>query len=264
MGPIQPVFIISVPRSGSTLLQRMLAKHPQIYSRGEPWILLPQVVAMQRCGVDARYRHGLWYRAWDAFCEQLPHGKESYRSAVRELILRLYSEAAQSSDASHFLDKSPPYALIVDDIATLFPGARFIFLWRNPIGILASIAATYGRGRWRIYPLRHLVVEGLRTMAIAADNHADRVLEIQYESMVVEPEKTIRSALGHLGLEYDERCLLSASDPRAQREAFGDPTGVERYTTVSDQSLQKWRTVVCNLLRRWSVQSVLRDVGEPT
>ena len=56
-------FIISQPRAGSTLLQRLLATHPQIQTIGEPWLAIPFVYALREKGVTAEYIHVSQYRA---------------------------------------------------------------------------------------------------------------------------------------------------------------------------------------------------------
>jgi hypothetical protein len=80
-------------------------------------------------------------RALQDFFQELPAGEEDYLREVRSLALRLYEDAA-GPDARYFLDKSPPYHLVVEDLARLFPEAKLIFLWRNPLAVVASIVET--------------------------------------------------------------------------------------------------------------------------
>src|SRR2546430_17123071 len=57
-------------------------------------------------------------------------------------MLRLYERGA-GSRPRHFLDKSPPYCLVAAEIMHLFPEGKFVFLWRNPLSIVASIIPTW-------------------------------------------------------------------------------------------------------------------------
>jgi hypothetical protein len=108
---VRPVFIFSTSRSGSTLLQRILATHRGVATASEPWLMLPHAYTFRQRGIDAEYMHPLLSEAVMSFAERLPRGELDYREEVRELGLRLYAKAA-GPDAELFIDKSPPYCLI--------------------------------------------------------------------------------------------------------------------------------------------------------
>ena len=67
------------------------------------------------------------------------------------MVLRSTSRRG-GPDTRCFVDKSPPYHLIAQQIISTFPDARFVFLWRNPLSVLASIVDTLADGRWDTYP----------------------------------------------------------------------------------------------------------------
>ena len=117
---VAPIFIFSLPRSGSTLLQSLVASHPDVGTASEPWLLLPLVYGRRVRGVHAEYRHRLAAAAVDEFIRQLPRGRSSYNEAVRDVVLRLYTEAS-GENRRYFLDKTPRYHLIVNEIADLVP-----------------------------------------------------------------------------------------------------------------------------------------------
>ncbi len=83
--------------------------------------------------------------AWDVtsaaaiedFSQNLPSGSESYFGAVREFALDLYAQAAAAGE-TYFLDKTPPYAHFLPELARIFPEAKFVVLWRNPLAVVAS------------------------------------------------------------------------------------------------------------------------------
>src|SRR5438309_4568144 len=101
---IQPIFIFSVSRSGSTLVQRVIAAHEGVATASEPWLLLPHAYALRPDGVRAEYFHPLMARALQDFCATLPDGVEDYRRGIREFALGLYQRAA-GDGARYFLDK---------------------------------------------------------------------------------------------------------------------------------------------------------------
>ncbi len=145
---VRPVFLFSLPRSGSTLLQRMLATHPEVATTSEPWILLPQLYALRERGAVAEYGHRTAVRAIADFSDSLPGGRDDYLAEVRRSVTALYEQAA--GEAAWFLDKTPRYHLVVDEIMALFPDARFVFLWRNPLAVAASMIESFGRGHWNL------------------------------------------------------------------------------------------------------------------
>src|SRR5206468_7765156 len=94
---VRPVFVLSLPRSGSTLLQRMLASHPEIATSSETWLLLPQLYALRPHGAQAEYGHRTAARAVQDFCSVLPGGQDAYIAEVRRSVLALYELAADGA-----------------------------------------------------------------------------------------------------------------------------------------------------------------------
>src|SRR5688572_7827725 len=134
----QPIFLFSLPRAGSTLVQRVIASHDDVHTVSEPWLLLPFLYALRTDGARAEYWHEAGAEALADFCGALPGGEDEYRAAVRELAERLYS-AATPDGPRYFLDKTPHYHVIADEVMRTFPDAKFVFLWRNPLAALASL-----------------------------------------------------------------------------------------------------------------------------
>src|SRR5690606_14968727 len=122
--------------------------HSQVATVSEPWLLLPFVYALRSPGAVAEYSHRSLVTAMDDFCAALPNGRADYEAEVRMLALRLYARVTPPG-ATHFLDKTPRYCLIAEELLRIFPDAKFIFLWRNPLAILASM---FGKdSKWRTY-----------------------------------------------------------------------------------------------------------------
>ena len=84
-----PLFLLSLPRSGSTLAQRILAAHEPIATASEPWILLPYLYTLRERGIYAEYSHRVLVQAVNDFCAVLPGGRNDYVAEVRRLALRL-------------------------------------------------------------------------------------------------------------------------------------------------------------------------------
>ena len=140
------IFVISQPRAGSTLLQRILAAHPAVFSVAEPWLMLHPVYALKRGGVNAEYESSLARQGLDDFLSLFPEGEDVYIEALRGMASALYGRALTVEGKQYFLDKTPRYYLIIKELYRIFPQAKFVCLLRNPLAVLASILETWTGG----------------------------------------------------------------------------------------------------------------------
>jgi hypothetical protein len=255
----EALFLLSAPRCGSTLLQRLLGAHAEIATVSEPWLLLPLLYAQRDRGVYAEYAHTDLVRALDDFCAALPNGRADWHAEVREFALRLYERAAGGS-ARYFLDKTPRYALAVGELFRAFPDARFVFLWRHPLAMVASILETWGLGRWNLHYFKADVFDGVARLIAASRAHGERCVALRYEDLVREPEKQLRAVFAYLGLDWQPE-VLSGFGGVELRGRMGDRVGVERYASISDASMRRWTRVLANPLRRAWARRYLRWLG---
>jgi hypothetical protein len=258
---LKPLFIFSLPRSGSTLLQRVLAADSRISSAAEPWVLLPLVYALREHGASAEYSHYWANFALNDFVRELPNGKQDYLSAVGSAMRELYQKAAKNKDARYFLDKTPRYALIADEIMDIFPDGKFILLWRNPLAIVASIVETWGEGKWDVSMCKVDLFDGMASLIAGYQAHPEKTLAIQYESFLTSTEKELIRIAEYLELKIDPDVLKTFSQI-SFRGKLGDPTGVKNYQAVDTAPLEKWKTVINNPLRKMWCRRYLRWLGE--
>ncbi len=257
---IQPVFVLSLPRSGSTLVQRVLANAPTLATSPEPWLMLPLLAPL----APKRANSGAWDQYVDRsvaeFLGRLPAGDEAYLREIRRLVLALYRDAA-GPDASFFLDKTPPYHWVADALFRLFPDARFVFLWRNPLAVLASTVDTFCGGRWQPYRYRGSLFHGLANLTEAQERHADRSVSVRFEDLVTGGETPWRTVASHIGVDWDPRWLETFSGVDLG-PGHGDPTGVKSYERLSHEPLEKWKPSVFNPLRRSWCRRYLNWIGQ--
>jgi hypothetical protein len=116
--------------------------HSEIASLAEPWVMLPLVYATRKSGIFAEYNQDWSSQAVNDFISVLPGGKATYQAELRDFVIQLYSKHCPNGE-SYFLDKTPRYYLIIEELAEIFPDAKFIFLFRNPVEILSSILSTW-------------------------------------------------------------------------------------------------------------------------
>jgi hypothetical protein len=254
------VFLLSLPRSGSTLLQRLLAAHPQIAACGEPWLALPALYSLRESGVDSEYDHRTAARGIRSFCSHcLPGGEREYREALRDHLNRLYTSAAHGH--RYFLDKTPRYHLIADELLDLFPNAHFLFLWRNPLAIAASLLESWNQGRWNL-DVHAIDLYAGTTRLIGASMRTElNATAIRYEDLVTSPELELRRLLIWLGLDLPTSIVdRYASAPLAG--VVGDTRGTRRYRTISTEPLDKWKNTLTNPLRKAWANRYLDWLGE--
>jgi hypothetical protein len=256
---IKPIFVFSITRSGSTFLQRVVAAHEGVATVSEPWLLLPQLYARRRQGVVAEYTHPLLVTALEDFCKQLPAGDEDYTEELRRFALRLYSKAA-GPQARYFLDKSPPYYFVAEEIMDLFPEGKFIFLWRNPLSIAASIIETWLRGRWRpaLFPPDLFV--GLPRLIATYRANGSQAHAVRFEDLLGEDDSSWRALMDYLELEFDHDALSSFSAVPLNGR-MGDPNQTGGYAGVSSEPAYKWAQTIANPLRVSWCRRYLRFLG---
>jgi hypothetical protein len=249
---IVPIFIFSLPRTGSTLLQRLLAAHPDVSTTAEPWILLPLFYGRRERGVVAEYGHRSQVRALEDFREYLPRGDADIDEAVRAYALALYQKAS-SPRSRYFIDKTPRYHLIAEEIMRVFGNsARYVFLWRSPLAVVASIVTTWGGGRWKFNAYYVDLFDGLVALTDAYQRWAPLAHALRYEDLVEDPQRKLAACLRYVGLDPNHDIVDRLSMVRLHGR-MGDPTGVNRYESVSTQSLESWKSVLIGPYRRaWS------------
>jgi hypothetical protein len=256
---LRPIFVLSLPRAGSTLVQRVLAAHPEVSTTPEPWLLLPQVFAMRERGGLATYGHVNAARAIREFAARLPNGNEDYVEELRRFILALYSKAS-GGGGRYFLDKTPRYHFIAEELRAIFPDARWVFLWRNPLAVAASVVTTWANGRWRPDRWRLDLLEGPHNLVTAYERYRDDAFAVRYEDLILDPMTTWPRLFGYLDLRFDPS-LLNAL-PSVQLPArMGDRTGSARYQALSKEPLDKWKGVIGSPVRKRWCRAYLRRIG---
>ncbi|MFP3936849.1 MAG: sulfotransferase family protein [Phycisphaerae bacterium] len=256
---VSPLILFSLPRSGSTLLQRMLSLHGRIASTAEPWLLIPQLYAFRETGIAAEYRHRSLVKAMEDFCGELPEGKETYIRELRRFVLSLYSAAA-GPEASYFLDKTPRYALIAQDVLDVFPQGKFIFLWRNPLAAAASMVETWYDGKWRLRSRRLDLMESLENLLQARRSAGRRAIDVRFEDLLSDGESELKRICEYLELDF-QPAMIDRFAKVDFNGRLGDPTGAVRYKQLSTEPLAKWKRTFCNPLRKSWARKYLCRIG---
>lgn len=240
--PVNMLFVISAPRSGSTMLERMLESHSQILGGPEPHLLTPLAHLGVWDKVDkAPYDHILAAESQRLFVSKLPNGEQDYWDACRAYCEVLYGRYLGTSDKSICLDKTPAYALVLPFIAKVFPDARYVVLTRHPLATFASYANSFFDGDYRAAqdynPLLNRYVPALAAFLRRDDVAA---LHVRYEDLVRDPESWMQRISSHIGVEFEPETIDYGKQRTGKREGLGDPIGVQQHERPTTGSVKKW------------------------
>ncbi|WP_417558836.1 sulfotransferase family protein [Mesoflavibacter zeaxanthinifaciens] len=256
-----PIFIFSLPRSGSTLLQRVLMTDPNICSVAEPWLLLPQLYSLKKEGVVSEFSSLTAQQAIGDFIDNLPNKQIDYNISLNSFISDLYSKQCKNNER-YFLDKTPRYYLIINEIAEVFPNAKFIFLFRNPLHIFASIIETWGnKSISKIHRNSRDLTEGFNALSNGYKIHKERSISVNYEDFVNYPEIELKKISNYLDLKIDSEVLKDFSKQDTKGE-LGDPTGAKRYKSISKEGLDKWKNTLNASFRKKIVINLFKKIDD--
>ena len=260
-GHLIPIFLFSLPRSGSTLSQRIIGSHSDVATANEPHFLIPMFYALKDNDVRSTYNHFYSAQAIQDFCGYLPNGVNDYYEELHELALHLYAKAAPHK-AKYFLDKTPKYHLISEEIIRIFPEAKIIFLWRNPLAIISSIIETWGGGEWNVYHFKIDLFQGLDNLVNSFKKHAGQAYAFHYEDALLNPVETWRKVFTYLDLPFDPAVLTKFSQVHLTGRITDPNSSMAEFQTINQQPLEKWKKVVNTPMRIAWCQNYLKWIGQ--
>jgi len=235
------LFVISPPRAGSTLLQRMMGAHSEIFTHPEPHLITPIAHLGVYDNVDkAPYDHINAAEAIKAFIEDLPGGEQDYLDALRAYTDTLYGRMLSTSECSYFLDKTPANALVLPFLQRLYPDAKYVVLTRHPLAVFSSYANSFFNGDWAsAHGFNPILERYVPAMAAFLRERPVPLLHVAYEDLVMEPEPQLERVFAFLGLEHDPDAVeYGKSEPL--KKGLGDPITVHTQDRPVSDSVGKW------------------------
>lgn len=226
-----PIFIVGLPRAGSTLLEQILASHSQVEGTAE----LPDVIAIsRRLGKKSRKNPASNYPEIlaELSAERVRELGESYLKTT---------QIQRHQGLPLFIDKMPNNFQHVGLIHLILPNAKIIDARRHPVaGCFSCYKQLFAGGQTFTYSLTDLGYYYRDYVKLM--DHWDavlpgRVLRVQYEDMVTDTENQIRRLLDYCGLEFEEACLRFYDTERAIRT----PSSEQVRQPVYKEGLEHWR-----------------------
>lgn len=200
------VFIGGCPRSGTTLVQRVLNAHPEVYAGPEfdhiPLDILPLREKMRQRVVSGR-------------TSQITSEAEIDK-AFQKFVTSIFGAKLQTENKRVFAEKTPANGLALEELAQLFPQAKLIYVVRDPrdvVNSMLSVSESMAAGRKR--PPRYLrsasaaieTINSYHEKGLQAQRKQDQIMLLHYEDLVGEPERTAQKICAHVGLTFDPAML---------------------------------------------------------
>lgn len=243
-----PIFILGLPRAGSTLIEQILSSHSQVEGTME----LPDIPAMAMREAQAAGGHA---RDWPDALSAMP--SERLAELGAEFLER--TRIQRKTGKPFYIDKLPNNWAYLGFIAMILPSARIIDARRHPLDCcFSNFRQHFAKGQPFSYDLDH--VGRYYADYVRAISHYDRVLpgrlhRVIHERLLDDPEAEVRRLLDYLGLPFEESCLEFHRNPRAVRTASSEQ--VRR--PINRDGVGQWRPY-----ERWlgPLKAALGDLPE--
>jgi tetratricopeptide (TPR) repeat protein len=222
-----PVFVLGMPRSGTTLTEQIIASHPQAFGAGELHDLL-DIACRGPDGTGTEYPTVLRNITPDG----LRRMGEQYVARLR----------AHNDSAIRITDKMPANFNCLGLIHLMLPNAKIIHVKRNPVDVcLSGFTRLFNRSQHHSYDLVEMG-RYYRSYARLMDHWrsvlpADAFYEVQYEELVADQENQSRALLAYCGLEWDDACL----EPHKTERSIRTASVTQVRQPVYNSSVARWR-----------------------
>ena len=209
VGDKSPIFILGMPRSGTTLTEQIIASHPLVHGAGE----LRDLLDVIQNNVDSR-EVGFPGNLTTLTKDQITQWGNQYLARLRQ----------HSEDALRITDKMPANYMVLGLIPLMLPNAKIIHVKRNPIDTcLSCFTRLFNRHQDATYDLKELGVH-YRNYERLMDHWRnvlppESFLEVEYEEIVANIETQARKLIDWVGLDWDKACLDFYNNKRSIRTA---------------------------------------------
>lgn len=256
------VFLISQPSSGSTLFQQILMNHQEIFSMPEPWIMLAPLTLFKNNINSATYNKNIEKETLEQFYSQISDKKlEVYYESLRLSHQYLYNKALEKTNKKIFLDKTPRYYLIIDELQKVFPEAKFIILLRNPIAVMLSVYTILGRKKWNTHSVENRIdfVTAIDNFVSLKSKETKNVFFVQYEKILTDFNNQLNNTLNFLNLDLQDDMDNYSVDPNFK---WGDQSGnISKQNTIKYRAENDWVNKIKNTEQLKLIKDYVKFLG---
>jgi len=226
----EPVFIVGMPRTGTTLVEQILSSHSRVFAAGELQNFPLQVKRLTRsttAGLDLRT------------LEKSPQ-------LVMSQLGSAYVESTRprTGRTPHFIDKLPLNYLLLGLIRLALPNAKIVCLRRDPMDTCLSNYRQVFAGNFRHYQYNldlldcgRYFIEFDRTMRHWHELMPGHIFEVHYDALVESPEPQARALLEHCGLSWEDQCLAF----HQRKTSVATPSAVQVRQGIYTSSVNRWQ-----------------------
>ena len=228
-----PIFILGMPRSGSTLVEQIISSHELVHGAGE----IDAMPTITRT-ITQQLEHANPYPE----CMSLFDGEMAREYSARYL----QDLTLHSSTAKRITDKMPGNFFRVGLIKALFPDARIIHCQRNPLDICISIFLNFFpdlKWSFELTELGNYYLDYQRLMSHWQNLFPGEIFDVQYEDLVMNQERVSKQLIDYLGLEWDDKCLDFHNNERDVRTH----SNIQVRQPMYKNSINRWKHYECHL-----------------
>jgi hypothetical protein len=235
------VFVVSPPRSGSTLVQRMIGSHSQVFTHPEPHLVTPLAyLGFYDTVQKAPFDHINSAEAIKLFVSSLPRKEDDYLDALRAYADTMYLRMLEPTKKRYFMDKTPAYALVLPFLTKLYPDAKYVVLTRHPLAIFSSFANSFFDGDWKTaHEFNPLVERYVPAIAKMLRERPVPLCHVKYEEMVASPEQHLERVFAYMDVENEPEAV-NYGERFTAKQGPGDPITVSQHSRPVTDSLHKW------------------------
>lgn len=242
---VQMLFVIGAPRSGTTMLERMLSAHSKVLGGPEPHLLTPLAHLGVWDKVDkAPYDHVLAAESQKLFIQSLPHKEQDYWDACRAYCDVIYGRYLEHNGHGKTvcLDKTPAYGLILPFMMKVLPDAKYVVLTRHPLAMFSSFANSFFDGDYAVAnEFNPLINRYVPALAAFIRQKEVPFVHVRYEDLVKDPESHFKTICDYIGIPFEAEAInYGEKEGGEERKGLGDPIGVKQHTRPTTKSVKKW------------------------
>lgn len=217
------IFLLGLPRSGTTLLQKCISTSSSVYSKGESWLLLPLFNLEKRDFIISGYAHSTASVGIKEHIQALDN-QSDFHKLLKKFVFEFYSKLANGK--KYFLDKTPRYHLILDDLYASYSDSLFILVFRNPLAICSSIINTWGNGRLnKLYFNWTDIVDGPKNLIKQCESSK---IILSYEELIRNPVEELNKISSFLNIDdIDSTNLKSFSSKLGDKGLFSSYDNIQ-------------------------------------